>query len=62
MPRLLEVLDISIHVPREGDDAQDGAQRVPVVVISIHVPREGDDDGIRCAAGADGDDFNPRPP
>ena len=40
----LEQLDnISIHVPREGDDAQ--AQIIGLIAhdISIHVPREGDD-------------------
>ena len=33
---------ISIHVPREGDDAQ-GVLPLRGRVISIHVPREGDD-------------------
>ena len=37
-----QVLEISIHVPREGDDpAKVPELRVPS--ISIHVPREGDD-------------------
>ncbi len=53
-------IDISIHVPREGND-----QRLRSVLcllrISIHVPREGNDgDGKDCRDY--GRDFNPRPP
>ena len=52
--------DISIHVPREGDDQQTGEKEVDFI-ISIHVPREGDDTNphasiwVICY-------FNPRPP
>ena len=35
--------DISIHVPREGDDIADTHKRIIDTLISIHVPREGDD-------------------
>ena len=35
-------MDISIHVPREGDDVRGGRADGPAE-ISIHVPREGDD-------------------
>ena len=34
--------NISIHVPREGDDHQPAALKLGLG-ISIHVPREGDD-------------------
>ena len=34
---------ISIHVPREGDDAMRYLTPVVCSSISIHVPREGDD-------------------
>ena len=34
--------EISIHVPREGDDIA-GIRLMPPFSISIHVPREGDD-------------------
>ena len=53
-------LEISIHVPREGDDEPCDQIRSSDS-ISIHVPREGDDqhryqdDGCKCY-------FNPRPP
>ena len=36
--------DISIHVPREGDDTGLEIEN-PDLKISIHVPREGDDGG-----------------
>ena len=39
---LEELIEISIHVPREGDDAICLMLR-PCKMISIHVPREGDD-------------------
>ena len=35
--------EISIHVPREGDDDQALAATEHDGIISIHVPREGDD-------------------
>ena len=38
-------LDISIHVPREGHDA-DGRSVDSVWMISIHVPREGHDASV----------------
>ena len=38
--------DISIHVPREGDDSRCRHRHRPVRPISIHVPREGDDSGF----------------
>ena len=34
---------ISIHVPREGDDAEKIIDNQRISTISIHVPREGDD-------------------
>ena len=37
--------EISIHVPRVGDDA-DGAVPCAVKYISIHVPRVGDDRAV----------------
>ena len=54
-------LDISIHVPREGDDLAEPPPEPPEPPISIHVPREGDD----CFPGHCQHylpDFNPRPP
>ena len=36
-------IDISIHVPRAGDDIQQHSQQKAEVLISIHVPRAGDD-------------------
>ena len=54
------VADISIHVPREGDDG--GWTRINEEGgISIHVPREGDDQhgGERIN---EQQHFNPRPP
>ena len=38
-------LNISIHVPREGDDRLSTKTIVRSRSISIHVPREGDDAG-----------------
>ena len=35
--------EISIHVPREGDDVPVGCSCCLLKTISIHVPREGDD-------------------
>ena len=54
-------LEISIHVPREGDDfVSFGCWRC-VRFISIHVPREGDDRrGRRQRRRVI--HFNPRPP
>ena len=37
------LVSISIHVPREGDDAVGFMIAVDAGKISIHVPREGDD-------------------
>ena len=52
---------ISIHVPREGDDylrkLLDGDSRL----ISIHVPREGDDN-VSKSLRRSIIYFNPRPP
>ena len=45
-------LEISIHVPREGDDLPVSWWMPEYTEISIHVPREGDDDGIRGAVEA----------
>ena len=39
---LRDLLEISIHVPREGHDAELG-HHVRISIISIHVPREGHD-------------------
>ena len=36
-------MQISIHVPREGDDALLQLLNAGLLIISIHVPREGDD-------------------
>ena len=36
-------LNISIHAPREGSDAETVHIAVPDVQISIHAPREGSD-------------------
>ena len=46
---LRDVLRISIHVPREGDDGLGEKQRGDDR-ISIHVPREGDDRSQAWAA------------
>ena len=55
------VRDISIHVPREGDDLRGRQAAGKIIVISIHVPREGDDcDGPGVAWKTS--HFNPRPP
>ena len=51
---------ISIHVPRERDDAPQGRVLVLIPLISIHVPRERDDQRCtRCHASQN--NFNPRP-
>ena len=55
-----DLKDISIHVPREGDD-EDAERWNRCVYISIHVPREGDDLG-EVPGAANLGDFNPRPP
>ena len=53
--------DISIHVPRAGDDARRGDEVRGSVDISIHVPRAGDD--THWTGKRDrGQHFNPRPP
>ena len=54
------ITDISIHVPREGDDEALICSRINIR-ISIHVPREGDDGAPDRPAGGR-HYFNPRPP
>ena len=56
----VQLANISIHVPREGDDNQ-MPEKIVNILISIHVPREGDDQhGPIQPHGRT--DFNPRPP
>ena len=43
----LGLSNISIHVPREGDDELRLAMVTQMYYISIHVPREGDDSSGR---------------
>ena len=40
--KVINIIIISIHVPREGDDSEIKSS-VKNTAISIHVPREGDD-------------------
>ena len=56
----VRMADISIHVPREGDDGDHRVQRL-AQLISIHVPREGDDNPPEAWI-ASARYFNPRPP
>ena len=53
-------VDISIHVPREGDDYT-VFYRARLHHISIHVPREGDD-RLPIIGRSHCGHFNPRPP
>ena len=55
------ITDVSIHVPREGDDEMLDTIWEADFEVSIHVPREGDDRGRRQCVGRIGG-FNPRPP
>ena len=59
-PHLSHFCEISIHVPREGDDLSTHELSAKAS-ISIHVPREGDDH-LLCKAFVIGGNFNPRPP
>ena len=43
----LGLIQISIHVPREGDDHLHSELPLVTLAISIHVPREGDDPVLR---------------
>ena len=52
--------NISIHVPREGDDVSNEIEMLKDV-ISIHVPREGDD-AFPHGSSTQRYYFNPRPP
>ena len=58
--KVLELMRISIHVPREGHDPRRGLFP-PRRGISIHVPREGHDcNALKCVLYCSY--FNPRAP
>ena len=45
---MTRMFDLSIHVPRVGDDPKDVYGMCVGIALSIHVPRVGDD---RCRSG-----------
>ena len=58
---MYEAMDISIHIPRVGDDVSTVKIPIASISISIHIPRVGDDipaDRLEFW----GEYFNPHPP